>query len=99
MSVYSGHSVERHIVPYQFEIEKVIDTKLEKLPSHSNVIISNRQIDNYQLILTDVDKIIEMNKDTANDLTIPANNTSKNFQLVYNRNSSIWGRFNDYCSC
>ena len=75
MSVYSGHSVERHIVPYQFEIEKVIDTKLEKLPSHSNIIISNRQIDNYQPILADVDKIIEMNKDTANDLTIPANNT------------------------
>ena len=39
-----------------------------------NVISINEQTDSYILILTDKDKLIDMNKGTAITLTIPKNN-------------------------
>lgn len=37
------------------------------------LITTNRQTDSYTLVLTDADKLIEMNKATANTLTVPPN--------------------------
>lgn len=39
------------------------------------LIVANTQTDNYVLVLSDVGKVIEMNKATANTLTIPLNAT------------------------
>lgn len=35
------------------------------------LIVANRQTDSYTLVLSDADKLVEMNKATANNLTVP----------------------------
>lgn len=40
-----------------------------------NGLTANRQTDSYTLVLTDVSKVVEMNKATANDLTVPPNSS------------------------
>lgn len=41
----------------------------------SKLITANRQTSSYQLVLTDADKIVEMNVGSANNLTVPPNST------------------------
>jgi hypothetical protein len=50
-------------------IQTQIDTKQNKLKSF------NRQTSSYTLVLSDADKLVEMNVATANNLTIPLNST------------------------
>lgn len=45
------------------------------LASAGSLITTNRQTDDYILVLTDADKLIEMNKATANTLTVPPNSS------------------------
>ena len=40
-----------------------------------NGVTANRQTDSYTLVLTDANKVIEMNKATANNLTVPLNSS------------------------
>lgn len=49
--------------------QTALDLKTNKL------ITSNRQTASYTLVLTDADKLVEMNVATANNLTIPLNST------------------------
>jgi hypothetical protein len=48
-------------------IQTQIDTKTNKL------IVTNRQSSSYTLVLSDADKLVEMNVATANNLTVPLN--------------------------
>lgn len=41
----------------------------------AKLITTNRQTDSYTLVLTDADKLVEMNKATANNLTVPLNSS------------------------
>lgn len=41
----------------------------------SSLVVTNRQTASYTLVLTDADKLVEMNVATANNLTIPLNST------------------------
>lgn len=50
-------------------IQTQIDTKTSKL------ITANRQTSSYTLVLTDADKLVEMNVAGANDLTVPLNSS------------------------
>lgn len=54
--------------------EHVSDHNL--LHAFYNGITANRQTDSYTLVLTDANKVIEMNKATGNTLTVPANSTA-----------------------
>lgn len=45
------------------------------LHGYYNGVTANRQTDSYQLVIGDLNKVIEMNKATANNLTVPANAT------------------------
>ena len=49
--------------------QTALDTKTNKL------ITTNRQTASYTLVLSDADKLVEMNVATANDLTIPLNSS------------------------
>lgn len=40
-----------------------------------NVVTANRQTDSYTLVLADAGKVVEMNKATANNLTVPPNSS------------------------
>lgn len=40
-----------------------------------NVVTANRQTDSYTLVIGDAGKVIEMNKATANNLTVPLNSS------------------------
>lgn len=48
---------------------EIYDYKTDKL------ITANRQTASYTLVLSDKDKIVEMNVATANDLTVPSNSS------------------------
>lgn len=37
------------------------------------LLIANRQVASYPLVLSDADKLVEMNVGSANDLTVPTN--------------------------
>lgn len=41
----------------------------------NELITTNRQTDSYTLVLTDKNKLVEMNKATANNLTVPPNSS------------------------
>jgi hypothetical protein len=53
----------------QTDLQTALDTKTAKL------ITTNRQTASYTLVLSDADKLVEMNVATANDLTIPLNSS------------------------
>jgi hypothetical protein len=53
----------------QTDLQTSLDTKTNKL------ITTNRQTASYTLVLSDADKLVEMNVATANDLTIPLNSS------------------------
>jgi hypothetical protein len=53
----------------QTDLQTALDTKTNKL------ITTNRQTASYTLVLSDADKLVEMNVATANDLTIPLNSS------------------------
>jgi hypothetical protein len=53
--------------PVSTATQTALDTKTNKL------ITTNRQTASYTLVLSDADKLVEMNVATANDLTIPLN--------------------------
>jgi len=53
----------------QTDLQTALDAKTNKL------ITTNRQTASYTLVLTDADKLVEMNVATANDLTIPLNSS------------------------
>jgi hypothetical protein len=53
----------------QTDLQTALDTKTNKL------ITANRQTASYTLVLSDADKLVEMNVATANDLTIPLNSS------------------------
>lgn len=57
------------LVPSQNAVKTYADTKQNKLKSF------NRQTSSYTLVLSDADKLVEMNVATANNLTIPLNST------------------------
>lgn len=56
-------------------------TTAEHLTDHNtlhgayNGVTANRQTDSYTLVLGDLNKVIEMNKATANTLTVPPNSS------------------------
>lgn len=43
--------------------------------AYNGVLVANRQTDSYTLALSDSGGVVEMNKATANNLTVPANAT------------------------
>ena len=53
----------------QTDLQTALDAKTNKL------ITTNRQTASYTLVLSDADKLVEMNVATANDLTIPLNSS------------------------
>ena len=53
----------------QTDLQTALDTKTNKL------ITTNRQTASYTLVLSDADKLVEMNVASANDLTIPLNSS------------------------
>jgi len=55
--------------PVSTATQTAIDLKTNKL------IVANRQTASYTLVLTDADKLVEMNVATANNLTIPLNSS------------------------
>jgi uncharacterized ubiquitin-like protein YukD len=55
--------------PVSTATQTALDTKTNKL------ITTNRQTASYTLVLSDADKLVEMNVATANDLTIPLNSS------------------------
>lgn len=57
------------IAPSQNAVFDALDTKQNKLKSF------NRQTSSYTLVLSDADKLVEMDVATANNLTIPLNST------------------------
>ena len=57
-------------------IQTQIDSKTNKL------ITANRQAASYTLVLSDADKLVEMNVASANDLTVPASTFSTGTQIL-----------------
>jgi hypothetical protein len=55
--------------PVSTATQTALDTKTNKL------IVTNRQTASYTLVLSDADKLVEMNVASANDLTIPLNSS------------------------
>jgi hypothetical protein len=53
----------------QTDLQSALDTKTNKL------ITTNRQTASYTLVLSDADKLVEMNVGSANNLTIPLNSS------------------------
>ena len=53
----------------QTDLQSALDAKTNKL------ITTNRQTASYTLVLSDADKLVEMNVATANNLTIPLNSS------------------------
>jgi hypothetical protein len=53
----------------QTDLQTALDTKTNKL------ITTNRQTASYTLVLSDADKLVEMNVGSANNLTIPLNSS------------------------
>jgi hypothetical protein len=53
----------------QSDLQTALDTKTNKL------ITTNRQTASYTLVLSDADKLVEMNVGSANNLTIPLNSS------------------------
>jgi hypothetical protein len=53
----------------QSDLQTALDTKTAKL------ITTNRQTASYTLVLSDADKLVEMNVGSANNLTIPLNSS------------------------
>jgi hypothetical protein len=53
----------------QSDLQSALDTKTNKL------ITTNRQTASYTLVLSDADKLVEMNVGSANNLTIPLNSS------------------------
>lgn len=53
----------------QTDLQTALDTKTNKL------ITTNRQTASYTLVLSDADKLVEMNVGTANNLTVPLNSS------------------------
>jgi hypothetical protein len=53
----------------QTDLQTALDTKTNKL------ITTNRQTASYTLVLSDADKLVEMNVGSANDLTVPLNSS------------------------
>jgi len=51
------------------------DVNITVQDANSSLIRTNRQTDSYTLVLTDADKLIEMNKATSNTLTVPPNSS------------------------
>jgi hypothetical protein len=63
-------------LPDQTDLQTALDTKTNKL------ITTNRQTASYTLVLSDADKLVEMNVATANDLTVPASVFSAGTQIL-----------------
>lgn len=53
----------------QTDLQTALDTKTNKL------ITTNRQTASYTLVLSDADKLVEMNVGSANNLTVPLNSS------------------------
>jgi hypothetical protein len=53
----------------QSDLQTALDTKTNKL------ITTNRQTASYTLVLSDADKLVEMNVGSANNLTVPLNSS------------------------
>ena len=53
----------------QTDLQSALDTKTAKL------ITTNRQTASYTLVLSDADKLVEMNVGSANNLTVPLNSS------------------------
>jgi hypothetical protein len=53
----------------QTDLQSALDTKTNKL------ITTNRQTASYTLVLSDADKLVEMNVGSANNLTVPLNSS------------------------
>jgi hypothetical protein len=60
----------------QTDLQTALDTKTTKL------ITTNRQTASYTLVLSDADKLVEMNVGSANNLTVPASVFSAGQQIL-----------------
>ena len=60
----------------QTDLQTALDTKTAKL------ITTNRQTASYTLVLSDADKLVEMNVGSANNLTVPASVFSAGTQIL-----------------
>jgi hypothetical protein len=60
----------------QTDLQTALDTKTNKL------ITTNRQTASYTLVLSDADKLVEMNVGSANNLTVPASVFSAGQQIL-----------------
>jgi len=60
----------------QTDLQTALDTKTAKL------ITTNRQTASYTLVLSDADKLVEMNVGSANNLTVPASVFSAGQQIL-----------------
>jgi hypothetical protein len=60
----------------QTDLQTALDTKTNKL------ITTNRQTASYTLVLSDADKLVEMNVASANNLTVPASVFSAGQQIL-----------------
>ena len=68
-TVDAGVNTDQFVSPFTFTNASKWGTKSDKL------ITTNRQVASYQLLLTDADKLVEMNVGSANNLTVPENST------------------------
>jgi hypothetical protein len=69
--------------PTTVDVEDSVDVTIDlgavnidvtiSLGTWTESITTNRQVDSYTLVLADASKLVEMNKATANDLTVPLN--------------------------
>jgi hypothetical protein len=62
--------------PVSTDTQTALDTKTNKL------ITTNRQTASYTLVLSDADKLVEMNVSSANNLTVPASVFSAGTQIL-----------------
>jgi hypothetical protein len=62
--------------PVSTATQTALDTKTNKL------IVTNRQTASYTLVLSDADKLVEMNVGSANNLTVPASVFSAGTQIL-----------------
>jgi hypothetical protein len=60
----------------QTDLQTALDAKTNKL------ITTNRQTASYTLVLSDADKLVEMNVASANNLTVPASTFSAGTQIL-----------------
>lgn len=68
-AISASDTIKQALGKLQGQITNLLSIKTDKL------IIANRQTASYTLVLSDADKLVEMNVGTANNLTVPPNSS------------------------